>query len=102
YDPIGRMKKTILPTAVGETTPTTITTTYNDPFETTETHSSGTSKRIVRDARGQILYVEDFGSDGIAAKIGFCYDISGQRTKKSDLNDGTPFSCPIVLAGVPA
>ncbi|TGK31347.1 RHS repeat protein, partial [Leptospira gomenensis] len=48
------------------------------------------------------LYVEDFGSDGIAAKIGFCYDISGNRRKKSDLNDGTPFSCPMVLAGVPA
>ncbi|WP_139356754.1 RHS repeat domain-containing protein, partial [Leptospira alexanderi] len=41
YDPIGRVKKTILPTAQGETSPTTITTTYNSAFETTENHSSG-------------------------------------------------------------
>ncbi|WP_406600534.1 SpvB/TcaC N-terminal domain-containing protein [Leptospira sanjuanensis] len=102
YDPIGRIKKTILPLAQGETSPTTITTVYNDPFESTENHSSGQSKRIVKDARGQILYVEDFASDGVQAKIGFCYDISGQRIKKSDLNDGTLLSCPNVSAGVPA
>ncbi|MGQ2872895.1 RHS repeat-associated core domain-containing protein, partial [Leptospira santarosai] len=74
YDPIGRIKKTTMPLAQGETSPTTITTTYNSAFETTEEHSSGTSKRIVKDARGQIQYVEDFGSDGTQAKIGFCYD----------------------------
>ncbi|EMO71043.1 hypothetical protein LEP1GSC130_1538 [Leptospira santarosai str. 200403458] len=101
YDPIGRIKKTILPTAVGETSPTTITTTYNSAFETTEEHSSGTSKRIVKDARGQILYVEDFSTDGTQAKIGFCYDISGNRIKKSDLNDTSTMSCPTTLVGVP-
>ncbi|UOG62592.1 SpvB/TcaC N-terminal domain-containing protein [Leptospira noguchii] len=101
YDPIGRIKKTILPTALGETSPTTITTTYNSAFETTETHSSGTSKRIVKDAKGEILYVEDFASDGSAAKIGFCYDIAGNRIKKSDLNDSNAMSCPNTLAGVP-
>ncbi|MDI7196059.1 SpvB/TcaC N-terminal domain-containing protein, partial [Leptospira santarosai] len=101
YDPIGRIKKTIQPTAQGETSPTTITTTYNSAFETTEEHSSGTSKRIVKDARGQILYVEDFSTDGSQAKIGFCYDISGNRIKKSDLNDANAMSCPNTLVGVP-
>ncbi|MDI7199939.1 SpvB/TcaC N-terminal domain-containing protein [Leptospira santarosai] len=101
YDPIGRIKKTIQPTAQGETSPTTITTTYNSAFETTEEHSSGTSKRIVKDARGQILYVEDFSTDGTQAKIGFCYDISGNRIKKSDLNDANAMSCPNILVGVP-
>ncbi|WP_420805469.1 RHS repeat domain-containing protein [Leptospira weilii] len=102
YDPIGRVKKTILPTAEGETTPTIITTTYNSAFETTETHSSGTSKRIVKNASSEILYVEDFSSDGSAAKIGFCYDIAGNRTKKSDLNDSNLMSCPNTTSGVPA
>ncbi|WP_275477943.1 RHS repeat domain-containing protein, partial [Leptospira noguchii] len=59
------------------------------------------SKRIVKDAKGEILYVEDFASDGSAAKIGFCYDIAGNRIKKSDLNDSNLMSCPSALAGVP-
>ncbi|MGQ2872269.1 RHS repeat-associated core domain-containing protein [Leptospira santarosai] len=45
--------------------------------------------------------VEDFGSDGTQAKIGFCYDISGNRIKKSDLNDANAMSCPNALVGVP-
>ncbi|UOG36276.1 hypothetical protein MAL01_19415 (plasmid) [Leptospira noguchii] len=101
YDPIGRIKKTIEPTALGETSPTTITTTYNSAFETTETHSSGTSKRTVKNASGEVLYVEDFSTDGVQAKIGFCYDIAGNRIKKSDLNDSNAMSCPNTLAGVP-
>ncbi|WP_235592866.1 SpvB/TcaC N-terminal domain-containing protein [Leptospira interrogans] len=101
YDPIGRVKKTTLPLAEGETSPTTITTIYNTAFETTENHSSGTSKRIVKDAKGEILYVEDFASDGTQAKIRFCYDIAGNRTKKSDLNDSSLMSCPNPSAGVP-
>ncbi|MFA4793237.1 SpvB/TcaC N-terminal domain-containing protein [Leptospira kirschneri] len=101
YDPIGRVKKTTLPLAQSETSPTTITTTYNSAFETTENHSSGTSKRIVKDAKGEILYVEDFASDGTQAKIGFCYDIAGNRIKKSDLNDASLMSCPNPSAGVP-
>nr|WP_157223085.1 RHS repeat-associated core domain-containing protein [Leptospira interrogans] len=48
-----------------------------------------------------LKYVEDFASDGTAAKIGFCYDIAGNRTKKGDLNDGSLMSCPSSLAGVP-
>ncbi|MDI7226925.1 RHS repeat protein, partial [Leptospira santarosai] len=39
-------------------------------------------------------HVEDFGNDGSQAKIGFCYDISGNRIKKSDLNDANAMSCP--------
>ncbi|UOG32781.1 hypothetical protein MAL06_20695 (plasmid) [Leptospira noguchii] len=46
-------------------------------------------------------YVEDFASDGSAAKIGFCYDIAGNRIKKSDLNDSNAMSCPNTLTGVP-
>ncbi|UOG58936.1 hypothetical protein MAL03_20670 (plasmid) [Leptospira noguchii] len=102
YDPIGRIKKTIEPTALGETSPVVVTTTYNSAFETTETHSSGTSKRTVKNARSQVLYIEDFASDGSAAKIGFCYDIAGNRIKKSDLNDSNAMSCPNALVGVPA
>nr|WP_082280016.1 RHS repeat-associated core domain-containing protein [Leptospira interrogans] len=101
YDPIGRIKKTILPLAQGETSPVVVTTAYNSAFETTETHSSGTSKRTVKNASGEVLYVEDFASDGTGAKIGFCYDIAGNRTKKSDLNDGSLMSCPSSSAGVP-
>ncbi|WP_267885048.1 RHS repeat-associated core domain-containing protein [Leptospira santarosai] len=47
-------------------------------------------------------YVEDFSTDGTQAKIGFCYDISGNRIKKSDLNDANAMSCPNTLVGVPA
>ncbi|EMJ72351.1 hypothetical protein LEP1GSC034_2740, partial [Leptospira interrogans str. 2003000735] len=101
YDPIGRIKKTILPLAQGETSPVVVTTAYNSAFETTETHSSGTSKRTVKNASGEVLYVEDFSSDGTGAKIGFCYDIAGNRIKKSDLNDGSLMSCPSSSAGVP-
>ncbi|EMN63277.1 RHS repeat protein, partial [Leptospira interrogans serovar Pyrogenes str. R168] len=101
YDPIGRIKKTILPLAQGETSPVVVTTAYNSAFETTETHSTGTSKRTVKNASGEVLYVEDFSSDGTGAKIGFCYDIAGNRTKKSDLNDSSLMSCPNPSAGVP-
>ncbi|WP_254844872.1 RHS repeat-associated core domain-containing protein [Leptospira santarosai] len=45
--------------------------------------------------------VEDFSTDGTQAKIGFCYDISGNRIKKSDLNDTSTMSCPTTLVGVP-
>ncbi|AZQ04234.1 SpvB/TcaC N-terminal domain-containing protein [Leptospira mayottensis] len=101
YDPIGRVKKTTLPLAQGETSPVVVTTTYNSAFETTETHSSGTSKRIAKNAKGEVLYVEDFSTDGTAAKIGFCYDIAGNRIKKSDLNDASLMSCPNPSGGIP-
>ncbi|PJZ66541.1 hypothetical protein CH371_00005, partial [Leptospira wolffii] len=100
YDAIGRVKTTTLPLAQGETSPTILTTIYNDPYESTQIHSGGTSKRTVQDARGQILYVEDSGSDGVIAQIGFCYNLAGNRTKKSDLNDGTPLNCSDISTGI--
>ncbi|TGL49544.1 hypothetical protein EHQ61_13995 [Leptospira wolffii] len=93
YDAIGRQKQAILPQAVGETESTTITYIYNDPFETIETHSGGTSKRTVKDSKGNVLYVEDFGSDSTSSQIGFCYDLAGNLIKKSDLNDGGSLTC---------
>ncbi|EPG65724.1 RHS repeat protein, partial [Leptospira wolffii serovar Khorat str. Khorat-H2] len=93
YDAIGRQKQAIFPQAVGETEPTTITYIYNDPFETIETHSGGTSKRTVKDAKGNVLYVEDFGSDSTRSQIGFCYDLAGNLIQKSDLNDGGSLHC---------
>ncbi|TGK04889.1 hypothetical protein EHO59_08520 [Leptospira semungkisensis] len=93
YDSIGRLVQTILPIAAGETEATVLSVTYNDPFETVEAHSGGTSKRTVKNSRGQVLYVEDFGSDGTDSQIGFCYDIAGNLIKKSDLNDGGNLSC---------
>ncbi|WP_425324577.1 SpvB/TcaC N-terminal domain-containing protein [Leptospira wolffii] len=93
YDAIGRIRRNVLPVAEGETSPTIITNTYNDPFEVVTSNSGGTSKRTVKNASGQVLYVEDFGTDGTKAQIGFCYDIAGNLVKKSDLNDGGALSC---------
>ncbi len=105
YDAVGRIAKTILPQAEGETEQTTITTTYNDPWETVTTHSGGRSKKTIMNARDQVLYVEDYGTgdDGtsVNAKIGFCYDVAGNRVKKSDLNTGS-MSCPAASSTVPA
>ncbi|WP_207797672.1 RHS repeat domain-containing protein, partial [Leptospira haakeii] len=100
YDAIGRVTTATLPLAAGETSPTILTTVYNDPYESIEIHSGGTNKRTVKDARGQTLYVEDSGSDGVVAQIGFCYNLAGNRTKKSDLNDGTPLNCSDISTGV--
>ncbi|HNX60237.1 MAG TPA: hypothetical protein PKK43_14140, partial [Spirochaetota bacterium] len=66
---------------------------YNDPWETTVTHSIGRSNRTVKNARGLVLYVEDSGTgdDGkrVTAKMGFAYDEAGSRVKKTDLNGAT-------------
>ncbi|TGL50825.1 hypothetical protein EHQ61_08580, partial [Leptospira wolffii] len=100
YDAIGRIKTSTLPLAQGETSPTILSITYNDPYEKIEIHSSGTRKRKVTDGRGQTLYVEDSGGDGIVAQIGFCYDLAGNRTKKSDLNDGSSLNCSNISTGI--
>ncbi|MCR1795601.1 hypothetical protein K0V43_18710, partial [Leptospira sp. id769339] len=100
YDAIGRVKTTTLPIAEGETSPTILTSTYNDPYEVIETHSGGTSKRSIKNARGHVLYVEDSGADGVNAQIGFCYDLAGNRTKKSDLNNGIPLNCNDISTGI--
>ncbi|PKA19088.1 hypothetical protein CH377_14790 [Leptospira haakeii] len=100
YDAIGRVKTSTLPLAQGETEPTVLTVTYNDPYEKIEIHSSGTRKRTVQNGRKQLLYVEDSGGDGIVAQIGFCYDLAGNRIKKSDLNDGSSLNCSDVSTGI--
>ncbi len=90
YDSSGRMKKVILPPGFSGEAETSVSYTYNDPWETIETHSVGRSKSTLKNGRSQVLYVEDSGrgDDGrsVDAKIGFAYDIAGNRVKKMDLN----------------
>gem|GEM_PF-834735 len=103
YDASGRTKKVTLPADPGdEGRETSITFTFNDPWETVETHSVGRSKRTVKNARGQVLYVEDYGTgdpstssgtgstgsgtgEFVSARMGFAYDLAGNRVKKMDL-----------------
>ncbi len=91
FDPSGRPKRVTLPKANPEEDVTSITYSYNDPWEVLETHSVGRSKRTVKNARGQVLYIVDSGTgdDGqtVSAKLGFAYDLSGKRIKKMDLNN---------------
>jgi RHS repeat-associated protein len=98
YDPAGRVARVTLPEGYKGEPETSITYTYNDPWETIETHSVGRSKRTVKNARELVLYIEDSGTgdDGRAvnAKIGFAYDIAGNRVKKMDLT-----SPPAPLSG---
>ncbi len=93
YDAIGRVKKVTLPHADGESNETSITNSYNDPWEVAETHSIGRNKRTVHNARGHVLYIEDSGTgdDGseVHAKMGFAYDAAGNRIKKMDLNNAS-------------
>ena len=90
YDGSGRVMKVTLPLAEGENRETSISYSYNDPWEVIETHSVGRSKRTVKNARGQVLYIEDSGTGdngaGVSAKMGFAYDMAGNRVKKMDLN----------------
>ncbi|WP_108927023.1 SpvB/TcaC N-terminal domain-containing protein [Leptospira johnsonii] len=99
YDAIGRQIKTILPQAAGETSASVATTTYNGAFEVLVETSGGTRKRTIQNARGKSLFVEDSGTDGTSAQIGFCYDLSGNLIKKSDLN-GTNLSCGDITTGI--
>ena len=93
YDASGRVKKVTLPPGFAGEAETSVAYAYNDPWETTETHSVGRSKRTVKNGRGQVLYIEDSGTgdDGqpVNAKIGFAYDIAGNRVKKMDLNNAS-------------
>jgi len=90
HDASGRVKYTIVPKTESEDIKTKTMFTYNDPYEVIETHSVGRSKRTIKNGRGQVLYIEDSGTgdDGekVTAKIGFAYDIAGNRIKKMDLN----------------
>ncbi|MBN2157880.1 MAG: hypothetical protein JW807_00690, partial [Spirochaetes bacterium] len=95
YDASGRVKKVTLPAGFAGEAETSVTYTYNDPWEIIETHSVGRSKRTVKNARGLVLYVEDSGrgdpstslgaGEFVSAKIGFAYDIAGNLVKKMDL-----------------
>ena len=86
-----------MPQAYSGEPETSIAYEYNDPWETIETHSIGQGKRTVKNARGQILYTEDFGTstplgasagEYISARIGFAYSLAGQVVKKMDLTPG--------------
>ncbi len=89
YDPSGRVARVTYPRGYDGEPETSVTYTYNDPWEVVEYHSAARSKRTVKNSRGLVLYVEDSGTgdDGVAvnAKIGFAYDIAGNRVKKMDL-----------------
>lgn len=97
YDGVGRVIRTTLPQAQGESSPTTISVVYSDPYQVVQHHSGGQSKRTISNGRGETLFVEDFGTgDGgqsVSARVGFCYNIAGQMIKKSDLNGGQTMSC---------
>jgi len=93
YDASGRVGKVTLPPAYTGEPETSVTTTYNDPWEVISVHSIGQGKRTVSNARGHTLYLDDFSNaDGLRTKMGFCYDIAGNRVKRSDLNT-TSLTC---------
>jgi RHS repeat-associated protein len=84
YDASGRVKKVTLPPAFAGEAETSMTTIYNDPWEVVTTHSIGQGKRTISNARGQTMFVEDFGAGGLAARMFFCYDIAGNRIRRGD------------------
>jgi len=94
YDASGRQRKITSPRAFDGEPETSVIYKYVDPWEVVSTHSIGQSKRTVKNARGQVLYVEDFGTGDlgnfVSAKIGFAYDIAGNRVKKMDLSSSYP------------
>ncbi|TGL62923.1 SpvB/TcaC N-terminal domain-containing protein [Leptospira sarikeiensis] len=100
YDAVGRKTKSIFPQAVGENSATIISTKYNGAFEVLVEGSGGTRKKSIQNARGKVLYIEDSGIDGTKAQIGFCYDISGNLIKKSDLNGSGVLNCGDIATGI--
>lgn len=94
YDASGRVKKVTLPPAFAGEGETSVTTVYNDPWEVVTTHAIGQGKRTISNARGQMIAVEDFGAaasgqPAISTKMAFCYDVAGNRVKRSDTNGYT-------------
>ncbi len=93
YDASGRKKRVISPEAYPGEPTTTVEYNYDDPWSVTKTHSIGRGKTTVKNARGQVLYVTDFGEGdngaSLEAKMGFAYDLAGNRIKKMDLNSTT-------------
>lgn len=85
YDASGRVKKVMSPKADAAEAETSVTTTYNDPWEVVTVHSAGQAKRTIHNARGHELFVEDFHTaEGLTAKMYFCYDLAGNRVKRAD------------------
>ncbi|MES0490884.1 MAG: SpvB/TcaC N-terminal domain-containing protein [Leptospirales bacterium] len=96
YDASGRAKKIILPQSYVGEPETSVTSTYNDPYEMTATHSSGQSKTTTTNGRGHVLYVKEFNINdaSLTTQMGFCYDgVSGGQTYRQDLN-GASMNCP--------
>ncbi len=65
---------------------TSITYIYNDLYEVIETHFIRRSKRTIKNGKGNVLYVENFGVDEAgnraSSSLGFLYDYSGKIIKK--------------------
>lgn len=89
YDASGRVRKITSPKATPTEAETSITHTYNDPWEAIETHSIGQSKKTIRNARGHEVWVEDFAT-GVNARMFYCYDLAGNRVKRSDSSSAAP------------
>ncbi len=90
YDKYGRVHRVTLPRAAGETGKTAITTTYQDPWQSTVTDPEGMKKITVKNGRGLILSVEERGTGEtgeVSSRIGFAYDEAGRRIKKMELNE---------------
>jgi YD repeat-containing protein len=82
YDTYGRVRRVTLPRAAGETGETAVTTTYQDPWQSTVTDPLGMKKITVKNGRGLVLSVEKRGTGEtgeVSSKIGFAYDNAGRR-----------------------
>ncbi len=98
YDASGRKKRVISPEAYPGEPSTYVAYSYDDPWSVTETHSIGRGKTTIKNARDQVLYVTDFGEGdtgaSLEARMGFAYDLAGNRIKKMDLNS-TPMDLSV-------
>ncbi|MES0489524.1 MAG: SpvB/TcaC N-terminal domain-containing protein [Leptospirales bacterium] len=96
YDASGRVKKVISPPAYVGEPETSVTISYNDPYESTSTHSNGQSKTLTKNRRQQLLYVKEFNINDatVTTQMGFCYDgVNKAPTYRQDLN-GSSINCP--------
>ena len=112
YDPSGRVKKVTSPEAYSGEGETSVSFTYNDPWEVVETHSIGQLKRTIKNARGETLYVTDSGAPDpalnaaattVTTSMAFCYDIAGNRIKRTELaSSGTSPDIAAMNCGINA
>lgn len=111
YDPSGRVKKVTTPEAYSGEGETSVSFTYNDPWEVVETHSIGQMKRTIKNSRGETLYVTDSGAPDatlnasaatVTTSMAFCYDIAGNRVKRTELaSSGTSPDTAAMNCGIP-